>query len=277
VASVVFITTLASAGVLFMTPQGWIKIHRRILLKGYANKPAYVALWVHLLLMVNHQEKEFLWNGKLIKIKAGQFVTGRKTLSEQVGISESMVERLLTFFEKESQIEQQKTTKYRLITILKWNDYQILDNKRTTSEQQVNTNKNVKKEKNQGKTSLLPLKDNNDDMGWNKTSDDFEEGVVDLDTGILTDPVKEAHEKNKELNTRKKELVDWLIKYQNRDPVRTNRPKQIKAINRLIEMKVTGKEAQEIIIQQMDSDFWREKKEKPDFSTVVAVIEKRGE
>ena len=53
----------------------------------------------------------------------------------------------------EQQIEQQKTNKNRLITILRWKEYQgseqqneqQVNNKRTTSEQPVNTNKNVKK------------------------------------------------------------------------------------------------------------------------------------
>ena len=88
--------------------------------KGYANKPAYVALWVHLLMMANHQDREFFWNGGIIKLKPGQFVTGRKALSEASGVSETTVERILNLFEVEQQIGQQKTTKYRLITIHPW-------------------------------------------------------------------------------------------------------------------------------------------------------------
>ncbi len=154
--------------------------------KGYANKPAYVALWVHLLMMANHQDREFLWNGGIIKLKPGQFVTGRKALSEASGVSETTVERILNLFEVEQQIGQQKTTKYRLITILNWDKYQIVDNKRTTSGQQADTNKNDKKVKNvileETSSSLLNLKDNKKDMGWNNPGDDYEEGVVDYDS-----------------------------------------------------------------------------------------------
>jgi phage replication O-like protein O len=113
-------------------------------------------------------------------------------------------------------------------------------------------------------------------MSWNKQSEE-EELVIDAETGELTNPIQEKKKESKEVTARKRELVDWLIKYQGRDPVRTSIPKQLKALNRIIEMRVTGAEAQQIIMEQMGNEFWRGKKEKPDFCTVVAIIEKRGE
>jgi hypothetical protein len=136
---------------------GWIKIHRKILKKGFWKKSNYVHLWLCLLLKVNHEPKEFMWNGKTIIIKEGQLLTGRKQLSQETGISETTVERILDFLEKECQIGQQKTTKYRLITIINWKEYQNTDNKRTTSGQQADTNKNVKNVKNViNKEIILP-------------------------------------------------------------------------------------------------------------------------
>jgi hypothetical protein len=87
-------------------------------------------------------------NGKIILIKEGQLLTGRKQLSMGTGIPESTVEDILKLLENEHQIQQQKTTKYRLITILNWKDYQESDNKATTKQQQADTIKNDKKEKN---------------------------------------------------------------------------------------------------------------------------------
>ena len=119
---------------------------------------SYVHLWVHLLLSANHKPKEFMFNGKIIVIKEGQLLTGRKQLSMATGLSESMVERALKMFETEQQIEQQKTTKNRVITILKWYQYQIsdtqTDSKRTTTEQQADTNKNEENVKNDKKTTF---------------------------------------------------------------------------------------------------------------------------
>lgn len=114
-------------------------------------KPIYGWLWVVLLLRANHEPRKFMWNGDIITIYEGQLVTGRKELSKVSGIPESTIERALELLERHGQIGQQKTTKFRLITVINWKKYQIPDNKRTTSGQQVDTNKNennVKNEKN---------------------------------------------------------------------------------------------------------------------------------
>ena len=82
-----------------------------------------------------------------------------KTLSEQTGIAESTIEDILKFLERQHQIQQQKTSKFRLITIVKWDEFQssdnTSDNKATTKQQQTDTynnDKNVKNEKNEGDT-----------------------------------------------------------------------------------------------------------------------------
>lgn len=135
---------------------GYIKLFRSIIKKGWYTKQDYLHLWVHLLLKANHRGKEFIFSGENIKLKPGQFVTGRLVLQQETGINQNKIERILKFFEIEQQIEQQKSNKNRVITILSWHDYQITEqqveqqanNKRTTSEQQVNTNKNDKNIKN---------------------------------------------------------------------------------------------------------------------------------
>lgn len=124
---------------------GWIKLHRKLLDNPISRKPAWCALWVTLLLLANHDNRnKFIWNGKEIEQKAGEFVTGRKALSEQTGIPESTIEDILKFLENSCQIRQQKTTKYRLITIVKWNEYQETDNKATTKQQQSDTIKKLR-------------------------------------------------------------------------------------------------------------------------------------
>jgi len=139
--------------------QGWIKLHRILQDKGYYTDSCFVHLWIHLLLIANHEEKEFMWNGSVMKIKAGQGITGRMKLSKATGINRSKIERILKTLENEQQIEQQATNKYRLITILNWDKHQAMDskvsNKRATSEQQVSTNKKEKKEKNYNKREYL--------------------------------------------------------------------------------------------------------------------------
>ena len=137
--------------------QGWIKLHRKLKGKGYYKESEYVHLWVHLLLEANHEGNEFLFNGKVEHIKPGQLITSRQKLSQNTGIDENKVERILKCFKTEQQIEQVNKYKFRLITVNNWNDYQnneqqnerAVNSKRTASEQQVNTNKNVKNEENE--------------------------------------------------------------------------------------------------------------------------------
>jgi hypothetical protein len=126
--------------------QGWVKIHRQIKDKAYYKDSEFVHLWIHLILCANHCNGEYLNGYEIIKLKKGQFITGRKKLSQETGISESKIERILKVFESEQQIEQQTNSRSRLISILSWDKYQEseqqTDSKRTASGQQVNTNNN---------------------------------------------------------------------------------------------------------------------------------------
>jgi hypothetical protein len=140
------------------TDCGYIKIYRSMRKKGYWKDSEYVHLWVYLLMNASYQETEFLFNGKILKLAAGQFVTGRNQIVAETHIDRNKVERILKCFETEQQIEQQKTNKFRIITIRNWSMYQQseqvnepqMSSKGATSEQQVSTiNKvnNIKKER----------------------------------------------------------------------------------------------------------------------------------
>lgn len=136
---------------------GWIKLHRKILYNPIAKNGLYAWLWIVLLLKAGHREDKFMWNGGILDLKPGQFITGRKKLSIETGISQTTIERILEFLESQQQIGQQKTNKYRLITILNWEDYQLEDNKRTTNGQQTDTIKKYKKiKKNTSETEVSP-------------------------------------------------------------------------------------------------------------------------
>jgi len=136
--------------------QGWIKVHRSIIDKGWFSDSQAVHLWMYLLLKATHGTREVLWNGQVVKIQAGQLLTGRKKISNDTGINESKVERLLKLFENEQQIEQRKTNTSRLISILNYKKFQSseqpieqrMNNKRTTDEQRMNTIQELKNKRN---------------------------------------------------------------------------------------------------------------------------------
>ena len=139
---------------------GWIKLHRSIDDWYATNDPKRAWLWITLLLLASHKQKEFIFSGETIRLDVGQFITGRNSLSERTGISPSTIERYLKEFEDRGQIEQQKDSRKRLITIVKYNDYQNVDSKRTADGQHVDTinkDKKDKKEKNIAKKKIPPL------------------------------------------------------------------------------------------------------------------------
>ena len=138
-----------------MVNSGYIKMHRSLMDKGYYLKSEYVHLWLHLIYKATYTKREFMFNDKIEVLQPGQFITSRNKLSIETGIEESKIERILNVFKTEQQIEQQSRNKFRIISILNWNEYQNLEqqnelemnSKRTASEQQVNTNNKDKKEK----------------------------------------------------------------------------------------------------------------------------------
>src|SRR3990167_6911251 len=138
-----------------MEQRGYIRLHRCLLENPISKKPVYAWLWTTLLLLANHQPNKFMWNGDIIIIKEGELLTGRKELSLKTGIPETTIEDILKYLERQHQIRQQKTTKFRIITIIEWKKYQSSDiksdNKPTTSRQQADTNKNDKNDKNDKK------------------------------------------------------------------------------------------------------------------------------
>ena len=104
--------------------KGYIKLHRTLLNNPIAQKPDYAWLWCTLLMKANHKEKTFIFNNKKQVCRPGQFVTGRKKLSQQTGIAESQIYKILNYFEKEAQIEQQKNNRFTIVTVLNWHKYQ---------------------------------------------------------------------------------------------------------------------------------------------------------
>lgn len=136
---------------------GWIKLHRKLLDNPVVMKDSdHLAVWIYLLLNASHAEYPVLFGGKKISLKAGQLITGRKSIASTLGISESKVRRILDLFEIDQQIDRQRSNKNSLVSILNWDKYQIFDqqidqqltNKRPTSDQQPTTNKknkNIKK------------------------------------------------------------------------------------------------------------------------------------
>lgn len=105
--------------------EGWIKLHRKLLDNPIVCKDSdHIAIWIYLLLNATHVNYDVLFNGERKTLLPGQLITGRKSIAEKLNISEHKVQRILKTFENAHQIAQQTTSRNRLITIVRWNDYQ---------------------------------------------------------------------------------------------------------------------------------------------------------
>lgn len=139
---------------------GWIKLHRELANKAIwqESTPEQKTILITLLMMANHQEKEWEWKGERYKAHPGQFVTSLESITKKCGkgISIQNVRTAINRFEKYEFLTNESTNKNRLITIVNWELYQSKDDELTsnlTSNQQatnkqLTTNKNVKNDKN---------------------------------------------------------------------------------------------------------------------------------
>jgi len=112
-------------------------------------KPAYFVVWVRLLFEAAYEPRQVMFKGERVTLQPGQLTCGAKQLSSWTGIQRGTVERVLKRFESEEQVRRETSSEYSLITILNWGKYQINEeqvrNQRGTSEERVDTPKEVKK------------------------------------------------------------------------------------------------------------------------------------
>jgi hypothetical protein len=148
---------------------GWIKLHRKTLDNPIVMKDTdHFAVWMWLLLNATHSDYDTIYEGKRVTLKAGQFITGRKIISKELKINESKIQRILKTFESEQQIEQQTNPRCRLISILRWTDYQLdeqqseqqVNNKRTLNNKNKKNNNNIYVQEFEELWSLVPKKVN---------------------------------------------------------------------------------------------------------------------
>ena len=148
---------------------GWVSAYRSLLDDPQFKDPDALALWVRLLLRANYEDKAVKINNQTIHLKRGQFIAGRKSLAESSGVQESKVTRLLKRWQNEQQIEQQTFNKYRVISIVKYDEYQSSEQQ---SDKKVNTDNNTnklnKEHKSFSKPSISQLENYFHDKGMSK-------------------------------------------------------------------------------------------------------------
>lgn len=140
---------------------GYVKLYRKVMDSFVWTNPNMYKLWSLCLMKASHEKRKFLFNGKEVWLNSGEFVTGRDAITFEMNkgakrehqVNSASVWRWLKKFESEQMLNIKSTTKYSVISINNWEEYQVneqqVNSSRTTSEQQVNTYKNEKNDKNE--------------------------------------------------------------------------------------------------------------------------------
>ena len=122
---------------------GYILIHRKIFnWQWYSNKNDRL-LFIHCLISANWKDGWF--NGK--KIPRGSFATGRKKLSQEVGLTEQQTRTSLEHLKSTNEITIKSYNKYSIITINNYDKYQLdnqQNNQQITNKQPTNNHNRIK-------------------------------------------------------------------------------------------------------------------------------------
>jgi hypothetical protein len=114
----------------------FIKLYKKLLKWEWYDDNNTKILFIHCLLKANWEQTK--WHG--LTIEAGQFVTSLETLVNETHLSTQEVRTAIKHLISTGEITSKAHSKYRVITLVKWSDYQATNkqaNKETTSNQQT--------------------------------------------------------------------------------------------------------------------------------------------
>jgi hypothetical protein len=139
-----------------MAADGWVKVYRKIIDWEWYKDANTFRVFFHLLIMANHEPKKC----RGVMVGRGQWITGRKALSESLTLSDRQVRTALNHLKLTNEITIKTTSKFSIITIVNYEEYQKKDSdidqhndqqndnqetsKRPANDQQTTTNKNVR-------------------------------------------------------------------------------------------------------------------------------------
>lgn len=129
-----------------MPEHGYIKLHRQIqdCWIWDSGKFDKRSAWIDLLMLANHRDKKFMFNGKPVVITRGQFMTSIRKLAVRWEWSTSTVFEFLKILEDDNMIKKESDSHRTLLTIINYEVYQGVPNTdQTLTEHQSNTNRTL--------------------------------------------------------------------------------------------------------------------------------------
>lgn len=217
--------------------EGWICLHRKMLDWEWYSDANTFRLFIHLLLLANHEEKK--WKGQVIE--RGQLVTSISHLSEETGLTIKQVRTCLKKLRTTGEVTSKGTNQFTLITIVKYADYQ--DKKEEDGKQED------KRRANEGQSKGKQRATNNNDNNITTKQDKKEKEKKKQKT---FDEVFKEKKFSKELEDTYRDFIDM------RKAIK--KPMTTRALELLIKSveKLTNLEAEKIaILNQSIEHSWQ--------------------
>ena len=140
--------------------KGWVKIHRSILDWQWWPDDNTLRLWLYLILTANIEDRK--WRN--ITVKRGQMITTIPELAAKTGLSYKSIRTCLDRLVESGEIGRQTTNKFSIITICKFDTYQVNDSEEGQTKGQTNGTQRADKGQTKGRQAEssphTPLKDN---------------------------------------------------------------------------------------------------------------------
>ena len=143
-----------------MKNNSWLKLNRNILESNVFDNPKLLKVWIWCLCKASHKAHDQVVGRQVQHLEAGQFIFGRNRAAEELHMKPSTVRDYMAALKQLGNLDIKSNNKYSVVTVVNWAFYQQketksrqrgrqqTDNKSTTNQQQIDTNKNVKNVKN---------------------------------------------------------------------------------------------------------------------------------
>lgn len=116
-----------------MAEEGYIKLYRQLRNNWIWKDGEYVKAWIDLIFRANHESRTILYNGKLIEIQRGQFLTSVYKLAAEWGWKRDKVYHFFKLLKVDKMITTIGTTKGTIVTIVKYDDFQNSTSTKSTT------------------------------------------------------------------------------------------------------------------------------------------------
>jgi len=142
---------------------GWIKLHRKVIKWEWYSDGNTFRVFMHLLLTANYEDSRY----KGYLIPRGSVVTGYPSLAKTLGISIQNVRTAFSHLKSTGEITVKSTGKFSVVTLIKYEDYQVNDSELTvkstgnltvnqqSTNSQLTTSKEIKKERSKEDKKIL--------------------------------------------------------------------------------------------------------------------------